>query len=100
MVASQAVMEQGPLGTVMELTAEMESFAAGGNWERVEQIAQRIRDAVMDVPDSQRREALVEAQRGMEQVRSLALDAKNDVTGKLAALKRGAHVRKAYAAID
>ena len=100
MVASQAVMEQGPLGVVMEMTAAMESFAASGEWERVEDIAQRIRHAVMAVPEDQRRSALVEAQRGMEQVRTLALEAKNDVTGKLSALKRGADARKAYAAVD
>lgn len=99
MVASRAVMQQGPSGVVMEMTAAMESFAASGDWDRVEEISQRLKHAVMAVPEDQRREALLEAQRGMEQVRSLALEARSDVTGRLRALKRGRHAREAYAAV-
>lgn len=100
MVASHAVMEQGPRGVVMEMTATMESFAASGDWERVEEIAIRLKHAVMAVPEEQRREALFEAQRGMDQVRALALEAKSEVTGKLSAIRRGEDARRAYSAID
>ncbi len=100
MVASQAVMEQGPLGIVAEMTSSMESFAAAGDWERVEEIAVRLRHAVMDVPETERRNALLDAQRSMEQVQSLALEAKGDVTGKLKVLRRGQSAARAYSAMD
>lgn len=100
MVASQAAMEQSPEGIVMEMSADMEAHAAAGDWERVEDLAVRIRSAVMAVPESQRREALLAVRRSMEHVQTAAHDARSDVTEKLSAIRRGKDATRAYAGTD
>ncbi len=100
MVATQAAVREDPRRVVEEMTAAMKSAAAGGDWERVEEIAVRLKQAVIAVPEDERRESVVEAQRGMEHVHALAQKARSEVTGKLSALKRGQHATRAYAAID
>lgn len=100
MVATQAAMREDPRRVVDEMTASMELSAQDGDWERVEEIAARLQQAVMAVPEDERRAALVEAQRGMDEVRALAEKARGEVTGKLSALKRGQHATQAYTAID
>lgn len=100
MVATQAAMREDPRHVVEEMTAVMEASARNGDWERVEELAARLQMAVMAVPESARRAALEEAQRSMDQVRSLAVKARSEVTGRLSALKRGQHATRAYTEID
>ena len=96
MVASSAVVRQRPAEVTAEMAASMEAHAGAGDWERVEEIAVRLRAAVMQVPENQRREAIQAAQRSMQKVQTLAQDAKTDVTGKLAAIRRGKDATAAY----
>jgi len=93
-------MEHAPGDIVLEMSAAMEMHAASGDWEIVEELAVRIRSAVMAVPESQRREALLAVRRSMEQVQSLAHDARSDVTEKLSAIRRGKDATRAYAGTD
>ena len=100
MVASQAAMQQSPDDVVFEMSASMEAFAASGDWERVEELAIRLRSAVMQVPEDKRRDAMLATRRSLEQVQSLAQFAHHDAAEKLTAIRRGKDVTKAYAASD
>lgn len=96
MAANSAALQPPTLAATAELTASLEAFARSGDWGRVEDIAVKLRAAIMQVPEKQRREAIVAVQRSMEKVQSLAQDARIDVTGKLAAIRRGRDATAAY----
>ena len=100
MVASQAVMEQQPDAIASEMSASMEAHAATGDWEQVEEIAARLRVAVMQVPEHKRRDTVLAVRRSMEKVQALAQDARNEVTGKLSAIRRGKDATAAYTHMD
>ena len=100
MVASHAVVQQDAARTVAEMSAAMEKHANEGDWERVEEIAVKLRVAVMDVPERLRRDALLAAQRSLDRVQLNARDARGEVADKLSALRRGEDARKAYAGTD
>lgn len=96
MVASSAAVQQDPAHVTAEMAASMEAHAGAGDWERVEELAAKLRAIVMQVPESRRRDAILMAQRSMEKVQTLAQDARTDVTGKLAAIRRGKDATAAY----
>ena len=96
MVASSAVIQQKPVEITAEMAASLEAHAGAGDWERVEEIAVKLRAAVMQVPEHDRRDAILAAQRSMQKVQTLAQDARIDVTGKLAAIRRGKDATAAY----
>lgn len=100
MVASQAVMQHGADARVSKMLVEMEAHAASGEWEKVEELTLKLKNAILAVPDSEQRETLLAARRSMEQVQSIAQDAKNDVSDKLSSIRRGKDAAKAYAAAD
>lgn len=100
MVASQAVIEQGPELVVEELSASMEAHAASGEWERVEEIAARLKNAVMQVPEDRRRPALLAAHRATLHIESMARTAHDDVTSRLTAIRRGQNATRAYQGKD
>lgn len=100
MVASQAVIEHGPDLIVEELSASMEAHAASGEWERVEEIAARLKNAVMQVPEERRRHALVIAQRATAHIEMMARTAHEDVSTRLTAIRRGRNVTRAYEGKD
>ena len=50
----------------------MEAHAASGDWDKVEELAGRLRSAVMAVPEDQRRATLLAAHRTIEQIQELA----------------------------
>ena len=96
MVATSAVMEQTPESVVLEMAEHLQTLAANGDWEEVEHLAIRLRSAVMNVPERQRRNAILAVQRATEQVAAEAASAQRDVTGRLRALRRGQKATKAY----
>ena len=96
MVATSAVIEETPESIVLEMAEHMQTLAANGDWEEVENLAVRLRAAVMNVPEGQRRNALLAVQRATEQVSAEAATAQRDVTGRLRALRRGQKATKAY----
>ena len=100
MVASQQAIQAGPSGITAEMTESMEAHAAAGDWERVEEIAIKLRVAVMQVPEQDRRSAILAAARSLEKVQALARETRDAVTGKLSAIRRGQDATRAYSATD
>ena len=96
MVASRESMEQSPDAIASEMTTSMEAHAASGDWERVEEITVKLRAAVMQVPESRRRELLLAVGRSIEKVQTLAQDARHEVTDRLSAIRRGKDAAAAY----
>ena len=99
-MASQEVREKGAEDRVAELLARMESCASAGEWERVESLAIRIRNAVMQVPEDKRRDVMLATRRCLMQVQSLAKSAHHETAEKLTAIRRGKQVTRAYAASE
>lgn len=96
MAASQSIVEQSPDTVASEMSERMEANAAAGDWQRVEEIAVRLRSVVMQVPVAKRRTILVAIRRSIDKVQSAAKNAHHDVTGKLSAIRRGQDATKAY----
>ena len=97
MVASQAVMERDPIRVIAEVSANMEAQAASGEWEKVEELAGKLRNAVMAVPEDQRRDALLMAHRTIEHIQDVARAARQTTAEKLSAIRRGRDATRAYA---
>ncbi|MDH3532688.1 MAG: hypothetical protein OEO82_07140 [Gammaproteobacteria bacterium] len=100
MPASHEVMKRSAADIAMEMTASMEAYAASGEWQRVEEIAAKLRNTVTQVAEDQRRETLLAVRRSIESVQTLASNARHDVTEKLSAIHRGKTATRAYAATD
>ena len=81
---------------VADLCDRMEALADAGEWDDVEDIAMRLRTAVMHVPEAHRRPVLLAAKRSTEKVEASAKKARETVTGKLSELRRGQAAKKAY----
>ena len=96
MVASQQVMQQYAQAVATDMSDSMEAFAQHGEWDRVEEIAAKLRAAVMRVPEDQRRETLLCVGRSIERVQTLAEGARSDVKDKLSAIRRGKDAAAAY----
>ena len=96
MVASQQVMQQDPQAVASDMSDSMEAFARHGDWDRVEEIAAKLRAAVMQVPEAERRETILSVSRSIERVQSLAEGARSDVKEKLSAIRRGKDATAAY----
>lgn len=96
MVASQAVMTETPESVVLEMSEHMQALAAEGEWADVENLAARLRGAVLNVPESVRRPLLAVVMRATEKVALEAESARSDVASKLSALRRGQIATKAY----
>ena len=100
MVANPAALKHGPNAGVLKMLAEMEAHATCGDWETVEELTVKLKAAVLDVPESQQRETLQAAQRSMEQIQTMAHDAKSDLAGKLSSIRRGKDATRAYTAAE
>lgn len=96
MVASRAALEPTPESIVMQLSEQMQSLAEAGEWERIEDIALRIRSAVLNVPEAERRSVLLEVHRSLQQVEAAAIEARQTVTERISELRRGQVAKKAY----
>jgi hypothetical protein len=89
-------MDQTPAEIVLEIAANMEAFAEQGDWEHVEEFAEKLRFAVMQVPARHRRNSLHAAQRAIGHIQAAAAKARHGVTGKLSDIRRGRDAAKAY----
>lgn len=96
MVASQAALKDNRVAVVLQMTGQMEALADSGEWERIEEISLRVRAAVMEVPEAERRALLLAVQRSMDKVTAGAREARQTVSDKIAELKRGQAAKKAY----
>jgi len=96
MVASQAVLAESPAQVALALVEQMEAFAETGEWDHIEDVAIRLRGAVMDIPETERGPVLIAAQRGIEKVEAEAHKARRAITGEMHELRKGQAARKAY----
>ena len=96
MAGNHALLDQTPAETVQDMTSTMETMAEQGDWDRVEEIAIRLRTAIMQVPEYERRSLLIAARHSTEKVHAAAAHARGKITGKLSAIRRGRDAAKAY----
>ena len=100
MVASQAAVQERPEAVALEMAASMEQHAKEGDWDRVEELVVRIRSAVMQVPEDQRRDVLLNVQRHLQHINDMAEKDRGDVADRLSVIRRGQHAARAYANAD
>ena len=100
MVASQAAMQERPEAVVLEMAARIEEHARAGDWEQVEELVVCIRSIILQVPESQRRNVLLNVQRHVQHVNELAEKQRGDIADRLTDIRRGRHAAKAYANAD
>jgi len=96
MVASQAAITESAATIALEMAEHMETLAAAGEWDQIEDIVARVRGVVMNVPENERRAIIQSVQRSAERVADEARMARQDVTGKISELRRGQAAKKAY----
>ena len=96
MHAGTTTIDQAPVDAALETTAKLERSAEQGNWDRVEELSQRLRHIVAGVPEQDRRRVLLAAQQSMAKAQQLAAAARNHVTEKLSKIRRGRDAAKAY----
>ena len=100
MVASQAAMQERPETVALEMAQSMAEHAGAGDWERVEELAVSIRSAIMQVPESRRRDVLLNVQRHLQHVNDMAEKYRGDIADRLSVIRRGRHAARAYANAD
>ena len=100
MVASQAAMRERPEAVVLEVAESMARHADAGEWERVEELAVRIRSAIMEVPEDQRRDVVLDVQRRLQHVNEMAEKYRGDIADRLSVIRRGRHAARAYTSAD
>ncbi len=96
MVASQAELIETPETIVLEMSEHMQVLAANADWAEAERIAVRLRSAIMNVSETKRRSLLAVAQRSTDKVSAEAEKARQDVSGRISAIRRGQAATKAY----
>lgn len=96
MVASQAIMTNSTATEALDIAKRMEAHAEAGDWDQIEVLAERLRTAVTDVPEAERRAVLIAVQRSIDNIAAGASRARQTVSGKIAELRRGQVAKKAY----
>jgi len=96
MIAHPESLKRTAEATVMAMCARMEELAIAGDWDDVGEIAARLRTAVMDVPEADRRAVLLVVKRSTDKVEAGAKKARGNVTDRLSELRRGQAAKKAY----
>lgn len=96
MVATPETIPNDPSTIVLDMLEQMEQFADAGDWQRVQVIAAKLCDLMPRISPSERRQALLSANRSTEKVQSQAQFARREVSEKLTALRRGQSASKAY----
>lgn len=96
MVANKATIDQSPGDRAMEMVNRMDELAAKGEWNSVEQLAVRLKSAVLEIPDFQRQSLIVAVNRVFERVQTTALVSRNELKDKLTEIRRGRVAAQAY----
>jgi hypothetical protein len=100
MAASQRSIDEGPAAIALEMSDSMEHSAREGDWERVGEIMAMLRDAVLQVPETDRRRIILSAHRSLEKVQAIAESARGDVREKLSQIRLGKDMTAAYGGRD
>lgn len=96
--AEQTVMSDAPQAVVRELLGSIEDRAMSGDWSEVENLTRRLRGALLDVPEAERRPMILEVQASTEKVTLIALDARTEVGKRINTVRTGQTAAKAYGA--
>jgi len=96
MAARPETLDLNPAAVAMQLATRMEALAASAQWDKVEQLTVRIRNTLLEIPDRERRAAVLEVTQSFERVQTLALASRHDVTDKLSEIRRGRAATAAY----
>ena len=96
MVANPAVIAETAATIALEMAEHMKALAAAGDWDEVEDTSVRLRRAVMNVPEADRRGVILAVQRSTDIVATEARKAHQTVTGKISELRRGQAAKRAY----
>ena len=96
MAANQATIDARPADVAMDLVARMEALAESSEWSRVEQLAVRLRNTVLEIPESERQAAIVSIGHCLERLQIKVLVSRGEVTEKLSDIRRGRVATRAY----
>ena len=96
MAATPAALRDQSGVEALEIVERMRTLADAGDWDEIESLAVRLRSAVLQVPEAQRRDVLIAVQRATTEVTDKAEGARSDVTDRLSALRLGQKATKAY----
>lgn len=96
MAANSARIEASPADVAMDMMARMESLAESGDWNRVEQLAVRLRNIVLEIPESDREASIVSISHCLERLQVKVLVSRGEVTEKLSDIHRGRVATRAY----
>ena len=96
MVASQAEMQGANTAAIVEMLTAMEASAEREEWDHVEDTAAKLRHALLQVPEQERRDAVLQVRRALDRIREHAQQARDDVAERLSALRRGRDATRAY----
>lgn len=97
MAAAEAKMAtETPAEKALELAGQMADMVERCEWTDVEKLAVRLRGAVLNVPEAERRRVVLDVQRVTDKAATAAENAHQNVTEKLSALRRGQAATEAY----
>jgi len=96
MVASKAAMTESPGAVVREMSEYIEALVDEGDWVEVEDMLVRLRGALLNVPEDERRDLIIVVQQITDKVAAKAEQAREGLAGRLSTLKRGRRARTAY----
>lgn len=94
--SSESPYVAGEGNEVLDMMLEMEALAESAEWQRVEDIAVRLKSAVLAVPVARRRDTLLAVRRSMANVKALAERERASVADKLSQIHRGRQATEAY----
>ncbi len=80
----------------LDIVLEMEALAERGDWQQVEDIAVRLKSAVLAVPVARRRDTVLAVRRSVANIKALAERERASVADKLSQIHRGRRATKAY----
>lgn len=86
--------------SALDIVGSMASLASRGEWRSVEQLAVRLRHAILDVPEKERRSVLLAVNRHLEELQTVVLTSRAELQGKLSAIHRGRIATRAYGQPD
>lgn len=96
MGVGRAAVAESVATIALEMAAHMEALALVGEWDEIENIVVRLRSAIANIPEAERRSVVLSVQRSTEKVAIEARKARQNLTGKISELRRGQAARKAY----
>ena len=95
-----AAAESTPQERALAMLTLLESAAADEEWERAETIASKIRSAVLEVSDAERRAVVDRVLGVVQRVQTMALASRGDVVARLSEIRRGRLAQQVYGQSD